>query len=93
LKFNPSVSQTTHIPLIPRLPNLAMDLSDVGIRHAVSFVPLNIKHSIDISPTAVSIAKEVRHCVIAIVLGFAAVSVVKSLLAHEHSKRSLNSAK
>lgn len=56
-----------------------MDLSDVGVRHAIAFAPLNIKHSIDISPSAVSIAREVRFCVIAIVVGFAAASIVKSI--------------
>jgi hypothetical protein len=69
-----------------------MDFSDVGVRHAISFEALNIKHSIDISPTAVSIAKEVRYCVVAIVAGLAALSIVKSLIAREHSKRSPKSS-
>lgn len=62
----------------------AMDLSDVGVRHAVSFATLNIRHSVDISPTAVSIAREVRYCVIAVVLGFATVSIVKSLFSRSN---------
>lgn len=68
-----------------------MDLSDVGVRHAVSFAPLNIKHSVDISPTAVSIAREIRYCVIAVVVGFATVSIVKSLLTR--SGRTFDSSK
>lgn len=71
----------------------AMDFSDVGVRHAISFEALNINHSVDISPTAVSIAKEVRYCVIAIVAGFAAVSIVKGFITHEQSKRSPKSSK
>lgn len=68
-----------------------MDLSDVGVRHAVSFAALSIKHSVDISPAAVSIARELRYCVIAVVVGFSTVSIVKSLLAH--STRSSGSSK
>lgn len=68
-----------------------MDLSDVGVRHAVSFAPVNIKHSVDISPSAVSIAREVRYCVIAVVVGFVTVSIVKSLVVL--SNRSLRPSK
>lgn len=72
-------------------PETAMDLSDIGVRHAVSFAPLNIRHSVDISPTAVSIAREVRYCVIAVVVGFATVSIVKALVTR--SMRSFDSSK
>ena len=68
-----------------------MDLSDVGVRHAVSFAPLSIKHSVDISSAAVSIARELRYCVIAVVVGISTVSIVKNLL--PHSKRSSGSSK
>ena len=57
-----------------------MDLSDVGVRHAVAFTTLNIHHSIDFSPSSVSIAKEIRISVIAIVIGLTAASIVKSIL-------------
>lgn len=57
-----------------------MDLSDVGVQHAIAFTTLNIKHSIDLSPSAVSIAREFRYCVIAVVLGLAVTSITKSVL-------------
>jgi len=62
------------------LENGKMDLSDVGVRHAVAFSPLTIKHSIDISPSAVSIAREVRISIIAIVIGVAAISITRTVL-------------
>lgn len=64
-----------------------MDFSDVGVRHAVAFTNLNFKHSIDFSPSTVSIAKEVRYCVIAIVVGFSAASIVKSVLDYRRTQR------
>lgn len=64
-----------------------MDFSDVGVRHAVAFTNLNLKHSIDFSPSTVSIAKEVRYCVIAIVVGFSAASIVKSVLDYRRTER------
>lgn len=58
-----------------------MDLSDVGVRHAVAFGSLNIRHFVDISPSTISIAKEIRISIIAIVLGLTAASIIKSVLA------------
>jgi hypothetical protein len=48
-------------------------MSDVGMRHAVFFNNLIIqhRHSIDIPPSTASLVKEIRYCVIAIVLGVA----------------------
>ena len=57
-----------------------MDISDVGVKHAVAFTNLRIQHSIDISPAAVSIAREIRIGVVTIVIGLAAASIVKSVL-------------
>ena len=57
-----------------------MDLSDVGVRHAVAFTTLSIHHSIDISLSTVSIAREVRISIIACVVGFTAASIIKSVL-------------
>lgn len=62
-----------------------MDFSDVGVRHAVTFNTLNIHHSIDISPSALSIAKEVRYCVLLIVAGLCTASIVKSVLEYKKS--------
>lgn len=55
-----------------------MDLSDV--RHAVAFSPLEIRHSIHVSSSFVSITRELRYCVIAAVIGFTAASIVKTVL-------------
>lgn len=55
-----------------------MDLSD--IRHAVAFTTLNVQHSVELSPSTVSIAREVRISIIAIVAGLTVASVVKSVL-------------
>lgn len=57
-----------------------MDMSDVAVRHAVAFNSLNIKHSVDLSSSTISVAREIRICVIAIVLGFTATSIVKNYL-------------
>lgn len=57
-----------------------MDLSDVGVRHAVAFSPLNIHHSIDLSPSAVSIAREIRISIIAVVVGVAIITITRSVL-------------
>ena len=58
-----------------------MDLqSDIAVRHAVAFTTLNIRHSLDISPSTLSFAKELRYCVIVIVVGFTATSIVRSVL-------------
>ena len=64
-----------------------MDLSDVAVKHAFAFTTWNIKHSIDISPSALSIAGEVRFSIIAIVLGWTVVSIVKSVLASRKPAR------
>ena len=62
-------------------PGPNMDFADgVAVRHAVAFTTLNIRHSIELPPSIVSVAKEIRYCIIAIVVGFSAVSIVKSVL-------------
>jgi len=55
-----------------------MDLSD--IRHAVAFTTLNVRHSVELSPSTVSIAREVRISIVAIILGLTVASVVRSVL-------------
>jgi hypothetical protein len=57
-------------------------MSDVGLRHAVTFNALTIQHqhSFVISSSAVSVAREVRFCVIAVVLGFTTVAVIRRVL-------------
>ena len=65
-----------------------MDISDVGIKHAVRFNDLTIRHTIDFTPSVASIAKEIRYCVIALVLGFSTVTIVKSFLSFRDRSRS-----
>ena len=60
-----------------------MDISDVAVRHLVAIPPLNIQHSFDISSSTVSIARELRFCVIAIVVGLTTASIVKSVLVYK----------
>ena len=57
-----------------------MDLSDVGVRHAVAFTTLNIKHSVEFSPSTLSLAREIRISIIAVVVGLTAASIAKSVL-------------
>lgn len=63
-----------------------MDLSDVAVRH-VAFTTWNVKHSIDISPSAVLFAREIRIGIIAIVLGFTAASIVKTVLSSRNAAK------
>lgn len=63
-----------------------MDLaSDVGVRHSVALSSLNIHHIVELSPAVASIAREVRLCVIAIVVGWTTSRVVSALLKHRAS--------
>jgi len=64
-----------------------MDLSDVAVRHAVAFSTLNIKHSVDFSPSSLSFAKEIRYCIIAIVTGVTIASIVRSVLESRRSSK------
>ena len=54
--------------------------SDVGVRHSVVLSNLNIQHLVDFSPATVSIVREIRYCVIAIVVGWTTSRVVSALL-------------
>ena len=62
-----------------------MDLSDVGVRHNVAFSTLNIHHSLDISPSVLSVAKEVRNCVLILAAAFATVRIVQAVLVSNNS--------
>ena len=57
-----------------------MDLSDVGVRHKVAFSTINIRHSVEISPSTVSLAKELRYCILFVVIGVTSASIVRSVL-------------
>lgn len=64
-----------------------MDISDVAVRHLVSVPTLHISHSFDLSPSIISVAKEIRYCVVAVVLGWTTVSIVRNLVEYRSSSR------
>lgn len=64
-----------------------MDISDVAVKHVVAVPPLNITHFVDISSSTLSIAREIKYCIIAIVVGWTTASVVNSVLVHKRSNR------
>lgn len=46
-------------------------MSDVAVRHSVALADnLQVHHFVDVSPAAVSVAREIRYCVIALVIGW-----------------------
>ena len=58
-----------------------MDSSEVAVRHAVAFgTNLNIRHSLELSDSCLSLARELRYCVIIVVAGWTAVSIVKTIV-------------
>lgn len=61
--------------------------SDVAVKHLVAFSSINIKHSIDLSSSTLSVAREIRISIVAIVFGLTAASVVKSVLASKKPKQ------
>lgn len=64
-----------------------MDLSDIGVQHSVAFTNLNIKHSFELSPSAVSVVRELRYCLIAIVVGLVVTRVTESILSSRKPAR------
>jgi hypothetical protein len=68
-----------------------MDLSsDVAVRHLLRFNELHIRHSLDVSPSVTTIAREIRYCVIAVVLGWTTISVVKGILSFRRQSTTSN---
>jgi hypothetical protein len=57
-----------------------MDFGE-GIKHEVAVKVINVRHLIDVSPSTLSLAKEVRYCIIALVLGFGITTITRSYLA------------
>ncbi|KAJ5722311.1 hypothetical protein N7488_000346 [Penicillium malachiteum] len=55
-----------------------MDFTDVGIRHTL-LNSVELRHFIDFSPSAAVISKEIRICVIAVVVGWITTRVVKNI--------------
>jgi hypothetical protein len=64
-----------------------LSVSDVAVRHALTCTTLTIQHSLDISPSTLLLAKELRYCVITVVLGFTAVTIFRSVLEHRRPPR------
>jgi hypothetical protein len=60
-------------------PPLRMDFSE-GIAHEVAVKTINVRHLIDASPSAVSIARELRFCVVVIAVSWASASIVHTVL-------------
>jgi len=61
-----------------------MDFGE-AIKHDVAFKTLNIRHLVDVSPSTVSIAKEIRYCVIAVCVSWASISVFRSWMAQRRA--------
>jgi hypothetical protein len=57
-----------------------MDFGE-GIKHEVAVKAINIRHLIDATPGTLSLAKEVRNCIIAIVFGVGIITITRSYLA------------
>jgi hypothetical protein len=56
-----------------------MDFSE-GIAHEVAVRTINVRHLIDASPNTVSIARELRFCVIVVAVSWASASIVHAVL-------------
>lgn len=65
-----------------------MDLSEIAVGHGVKFTELHIKHTIELSPVAASVARELRHCVIVIAIGISIVTISKCYLASRTTPKS-----
>lgn len=63
-------------------------MSDVAVRHAVALSDnLQVHHFVDVSPAAVSVAREFRYCVIALVLGWTTKHLISVLWNRRASDR------
>ncbi|KAI9886504.1 MAG: hypothetical protein M1823_001684 [Watsoniomyces obsoletus] len=58
-----------------------MDASNIGVNHAVVFEEVRFRHIIDASPAVLSIAREIRYSVIAIVVGISTVAIARAFIA------------
>lgn len=58
-----------------------MDFSsgDVAVRHLVAINSVNLKHTIEFSDSTILVVKEIKKCVVAVVIAWAAVSVFRGL--------------
>lgn len=56
-----------------------MDMSDVAVRHTLAPLNIEVVHRIESSSAVVSLLREVRICVVVLVAGWIATSVVSSV--------------
>lgn len=63
-------------------------MSDMGVRHAVAVTTFHVNHSVDLSPSTVAVAREIRLTIIAIVVGIGVLSIVRSVLSSKCTKDS-----
>ena len=61
-------------------------MSDMGVRHAVAVSTFHVNHSVDLSPSTVALAREIRLTIIAIVVGIGVVSLVTTVLSSKSTK-------
>ena len=56
-----------------------MDFSsgDVAVRHLVAFNSVNLKHTIEFSESTILVVREIKKCVVAVAVAWAAVSVFR----------------
>ena len=62
-------------------------LSEFGVKHAVAFHTLNVRHSLEASPSVVALAREIRIGVIAVVCGVTAITVLRTVLTYQNRKK------
>ena len=57
-----------------------MDVSEIGVKHVVAFTNLNVRHSFEVSPSTVSLAREIRIGLVAVVIGLTVATIAKTAL-------------
>jgi len=57
-----------------------------AFKHDVAFNTLHVRHIVEASPNTISVVREVRFCVIAICISWAAVEIVRSWMAHRKGR-------
>lgn len=82
----PRVQVPGHTTISPHLRKLAIDrhmdftTGDVAVRHALNFPnALIIRHTIDCTPSALEVFKEVRKCVVAVAAAWVALGALRGL--------------
>ena len=58
-----------------------------GFKHDVAVKTFNVRHLVEVSPDTVSIAREIRYCVIAICLTWGGITLARSWLDYRSGRR------